>query len=92
MNTHSTKVNVRPGVKEFLSEMSKFYNIIIFTASIIEYAQKIVEIIDPEKICGDKIYWRRDCTKYNGYFVKDLNDLNIDLKDVVILDNMPASY
>ena len=71
--------------------MDKCYNVIIFTASIIEYAYKIVDVIDPKKICG-KIYWRKDCTKYNGYFVKDLKDLNIDLKDVVILDNMPASY
>lgn len=88
---YTTYINIRPGVEEFLKEMDKCYNVIIFTASIIEYAYKIMNVIDPNKICR-KIYWRRDCTKYNGQYVKDLKDLKIDLKDVIIIDNMPASY
>ena len=54
-----------------------------------------MDIIDPKKICG-KILDRSDCTNYrygfNSCYVKDLYDLNIDLKDVVIIDNMPDSY
>ena len=34
--TYEIYVLVRPGTKEFISELSKFYEIVIFTASISE--------------------------------------------------------
>lgn len=38
---------LRPGVDYFLEEMSKFYTLVLWTASTKDYADKILEYIDP---------------------------------------------
>ena len=40
-------VAVRPGTKEFLEEMSKYYELVIFTASLSKYAKgpKIIKVV-----------------------------------------------
>jgi|TARA_B110000285_G_C15025929_1_gene564153 carboxy-terminal domain RNA polymerase II polypeptide A small phosphatase len=44
-------VNVRPYAEEFILHMSKFYEVIMFTASISKYAQPIFNKIDPQRKC-----------------------------------------
>jgi RNA polymerase II subunit A small phosphatase-like protein len=44
-------VNVRPYAEEFILYMSKFYEIIMFTASISKYAQPIFNKLDPQRKC-----------------------------------------
>ena len=43
---HDIHVMVRPGVKEFLENMGKIYEIVIFTASVSKYADPLLDIID----------------------------------------------
>jgi TFIIF-interacting CTD phosphatase-like protein len=38
---------IRPFAKEFLCEMNKFFELVIFTASVKEYADWILEKLDP---------------------------------------------
>mmetsp|Transcript_9462 Transcript_9462/g.8331 ORF Transcript_9462/g.8331 Transcript_9462/m.8331 type:complete len:122 (+) Transcript_9462:210-575(+) len=42
------KFMVRPGVSNFLKEMNKYYEIIIFTAAIQDYADWAINQIDPD--------------------------------------------
>jgi RNA polymerase II subunit A small phosphatase-like protein len=42
---HGINILVRPGTKEFLKEVSKFFEIVIFTASISEVNFKIIYAI-----------------------------------------------
>jgi carboxy-terminal domain RNA polymerase II polypeptide A small phosphatase len=65
-------VNVRPFVQRFLKEMSKCYEIMIFTASIAKYADKVIDFIDPHKFIKYRLY-RTHCTFLNGNFVKDIS-------------------
>ena len=44
---HTVFVHVRPDATYFLNELSQFYEIVIFTASIQEYANPVVDLIDP---------------------------------------------
>ena len=44
-NKHKVYVLKRPHLEEFLEEMSKVYNIIIFTASVKEYANPLLDIL-----------------------------------------------
>ena len=37
---------VRPGCVEFINEMSKYYEIVIFTASLSKYADPLMDILD----------------------------------------------
>ena len=40
-------VQVRPGTKDFLEEMAKHYELVIFTASLSKYANPLLDILDP---------------------------------------------
>ena len=84
-------VKIRPGVKEFLRKMNKIYEIIIFTASIEEYAKPLINLIDQKNFCSYKLY-REHCVFDKNAYIKDLKKLGRDLKDVIILDNSPNSY
>ena len=88
---HDIHVMVRPGVKEFLEKMDKFFEIVIFTASVSKYADPLLDIIDKKGYCPFRLF-REHCSLINTTFVKDLQRLGRDLKDIVIVDNSPLSY
>jgi Dullard-like phosphatase family protein len=85
----TAKVLVRPHLKEFLSSISEYYDVVIYTASEREYAHAVVRLIDPSRKYIKQIYHRDHCvvTK-KGYIVKDLKILAGDhLQKVVLVDN-----
>ena len=84
-------VLVRPGVENFLKTISQLYEIIIFTASLSNYASPLLDIIDPENNIKYRLY-REHCTFINGIYIKDLKKLNRSLKDLIIVDNSPLAY
>ena len=84
-------VLVRPGAEDFIKKVSKYYEVIIFTASIAKYALPLLEIIDNEKNIKYKLT-REHCTFLNGIYIKELKKLNRDLKDLIIVDNSPLAY
>ena len=72
--------------------MHAFFEIIVFTAASQEYADFILNWIDPEK---DFIIHRlyRQHTKYeDGVYIKDLSILNRDLKKTIIVDNIGDNF
>ena len=44
---HNVYIHVRPDATYFLNELSDYFEIIIYTASIQEYADPVIDIIDP---------------------------------------------
>ena len=89
---HDVFVLKRPFVDEFLEQMNKLYNIIIFTASVQEYADPLLDQLDKKRVIKLR-YYRNSCTlDKNGKFVKDLSTLYKDLSNVILLDNNPISY
>ena len=80
--------------------MSKYYEIIIFTASIPIYANKVIDIIDPDKLISHRLFrssWvEHKSINANGdptsYWVKDLSRLSRFIDDIIILDNSPSAY
>ena len=89
--THSLYVLLRPYAKEFIMEMSKIYELVIFTASLSKYADPVVNFIDILQVVNFRLY-RQHCTYHKGIYVKDLAQLNRSLEKVIIIDNSPASY
>ena len=83
----------RPYLDIFLKEMRKIYNIYVFTASIEKYAKPLLDKLDKDNLIIKKFY-RESCLLSEGKFIKDLNslNLNIKLKDIIIIDNNPFSY
>ncbi len=76
---------------QFLKRMAKLYEIVVYTASLSKYADPLVDILDPEKVCAFKLF-REHCTFYNQSFVKDLTRLGRPMKDVIIVDNSPIAF
>ena len=82
---------MRPGVDQFLKKMHKHYELVIFTASLSKYADPLVDILDPGRLCSYKLF-REHCTYVNSAFVKDLTRLGRNMQDVIILDNSPVAF
>ncbi len=81
----------RPGAEEFIKKASDFYEVVIFTASMSKYANPLLDRLDPRHYATHRLF-REHCTFLGSAFVKDLSQLGRDLKDVIIVDNSPASY
>ena len=84
----------RNGVKEFFEEVSKYFDVGIFTASVKEYADAVISFLDPEnKFVKFRLY-RNNCINFNdSFFVKDLRIFkNIDLRKIILIDNSMYSF
>lgn len=79
-------IKLRPGLKEFLENASKLYELHIYTMGTRLYAQNIAYIVDPErKIFGDRILSRDESGSLTA---KNLQRLfPVDTKMVVIIDD-----
>ncbi|KAL7604473.1 hypothetical protein Lser_V15G18291 [Lactuca serriola] len=67
----------RPGLHEFLDQLSKFSNLVLFTAGLEGYAKPLVDIIDAENRFSGRFY--RPSTTSTEYreHVKDLSFVRI---------------
>uniref|UniRef100_A0A915JE66 protein-serine/threonine phosphatase n=1 Tax=Romanomermis culicivorax TaxID=13658 RepID=A0A915JE66_ROMCU len=81
----------RPHVDEFLQRIGGIYECVLFTASLAKYADPVADLLDKQGIFRARLF-REACVFHKGNYVKDLNRLGRDLKQVVIVDNSPASY
>jgi len=82
---------VRPDAELFIKSVAKFFEVVIFTASISKYASPLLDILDKEKNIKHRLY-RDHCTYINGIYIKDLKKCNRSLKDLIIVDNSPIAY
>ncbi|EGR26975.1 NLI interacting factor-like phosphatase family protein, putative [Ichthyophthirius multifiliis] len=82
---------VRPYAEQFLEEMAQYYEIVIFTAALSEYANFILDIIDSKQIISYKLYRQHTALHENSY-VKDLSKIGRDLSKMIIIDNMPENF
>ena len=87
-------INFRKNLNFFLKSISKHFNIILFTASYKEYADVIIDHIDPEKTIFKKRFYKESCINLDDNInIKDLNIFNdINLKRSIILDNNIYSF
>ncbi|KAL1964287.1 hypothetical protein VTN77DRAFT_7107 [Rasamsonia byssochlamydoides] len=85
-------VHKRPHCDEFLRKVCKWYKLVIFTASVQEYADPVIDWLEQERKFFQARYYRQHCTLRNGAFIKDLSSVEPDLSKVMILDNSPISY
>lgn len=84
-------VQVRPGTKDFLEEMAKHYELVIFTASLSKYANPLLDILDPQRLCTGRLF-REHCKQITRLYMKDMSQLGRRIEDVILIDNSPNSY
>ena len=81
----------RPYAENFLKEMSKYYEIVIFTAAIQDYADWILDDFDNEKLISYRLY-RQHSIPAGNYFLKDLSCIGRDLSKIIIVDNVAENF
>jgi Dullard-like phosphatase family protein len=85
---------IRPGLHEFLRFAKNHFEVVIFTASRKEYADCILDYLDPEhNIISHRLY-RDDCISIkNKIFIKDLRIFkNRCLSNMILIDNSFYSF
>jgi CTD small phosphatase-like protein 2 len=86
-------INIRPHAKEILKNLSKNFEVIVFTASHSCYANVVLDFLDPDNRYIHHRLFREHCyTTPEGMHVKDLRVLNRDLHNMVLVDNAAYSY
>merc|ERR1712106_153737 len=80
-------VKTRPYLIQFLQYASTLFEIVVFTASPTMYANRVFDLIDPDRSMIDHRMFRHHCHLHKGNYVKDLSALGRDLSKVVIIDN-----
>ncbi|KAF3762877.1 hypothetical protein M406DRAFT_281055 [Cryphonectria parasitica EP155] len=85
-------VHKRPHCDDFLRRVCKWFNLVVFTASVQEYADPVIDWLESERKFFSARYYRQHCTFRHGAFIKDLSSVEPDLSKVMILDNSPLSY
>lgn len=79
-------IKLRPGLEEFLEELSKKYEMHIYTMGTRAYAENISKLVDPDrKYFGDRILSRDESGSMTAKNLKRL--FPVDSKMVVIIDD-----
>jgi Dullard-like phosphatase family protein len=88
-------LNIRPHFKDWILELNKHYQIIIFTASEKAYADTIIDHLDPTGELIEHRVYRSNCIVTNNRsYIKDLRifEDQWDLKDIILVDNLAKSF
>lgn len=80
------RVAKRPGAEAFLAYMAQFYEIVVFTGNLDNYANPILDKLDPNFYISHRLY-RAETHYKHGTHIKDLSHLNRELKRVIVIDH-----
>ena len=89
--THHVYVIKRPGVDEFLKKVGEWYEVVVFTASVLKYGDPLLDKLDLHNSVHHRLF-RDSCFNYQGNFIKNLSQIGRPLSESIIIDNSPASY
>eukprot|EP01136_Pigoraptor_vietnamica_P001149 Opistho-1_new@27396 len=82
----------RPHVERFLTAVAAWYNVVVFTASLRQYGDPVIDSLDCGRGLIQRRYFRESCIQEYGNYVKDLVKVEPDLSSVLIIDNSPGAY
>ncbi|EEQ38817.1 dullard-like phosphatase domain protein [Clavispora lusitaniae] len=88
---HHVYVIKRPGVDEFLEKVGRWFEVVVFTASVAKYGDPLLNKLDISKSVHHRLF-RDSCYNHEGNFIKNLSQIGRPLSDSIIIDNSPASY
>lgn len=93
LNPEGIFVVERPGLQTFLAELSRFAEVVIFTAGLEDYARPIIDAIDPNNEYFSARIYREGTVSTPVYqCVKDLSRAGRDLARSVLVDDTPLAF
>ena len=91
-NNEEGIIKLRPGIFKFLEEVSKYYELVLFSEASEDYVDLIMNSFEDNiKYFNYKLY-RQHTVIMNQDFLKDLRRLGRPLNTVIIVDNMPQNF
>lgn len=89
--------NIRPGARECLLAAQEHFEVVVFTASMQNYADVILDHLDPKNELIHHRFYRDSCIqrchKDSRIYVKDLRIFkDFELTDIVLVDNAVYSF
>lgn len=82
----------RPHLDAFLRQISQWFHLCIFTASLMQYADPVIDWLDRGQNMFSSRFFRNSCIETNGSYTKDLSLVSDDLSSMILIDNSPISY
>jgi len=82
----------RPYLEEFLAAVSKWFEVVVFTASQKCYANTLLDVIDKDRKYIHHRVFRESCAHYKDNFLKPLQILNRSLSNCFLIDNSPQTF
>jgi len=82
---------IRPGCNKFLKELSQYYEIVVFTAAMPDYADWIMDQIDETGYIAHRLY-RQHTSPKDDYAIKDLRNLGRDIRRTLLVDNLAENF
>lgn len=84
---------IRPYAIECLKQVSKNFEVIVFTASHQCYADAVLDYLDSKREIIHHRFYRQHCVFMDGVYIKDLRIFaNRKIKDMIIVDNYVHSF
>ena len=88
---------IRPYCTQFLREMAQFYEVVIFTAGVQEYADWVIDQLDPKNdLISHRLYRQHTInrSKTNPFpmIIKDLSKIGRSLQKTIIVDNIAENF
>jgi Dullard-like phosphatase family protein len=87
----SSQFLIRPYAQYFLKQMAKYYELVIFTAAVQDYADYILDRMDTEGFISYRLYRRHTNLQANVH-QKDLSRIGRDLSKTLIVDNSAENF
>lgn len=83
-------VRFRPYLMEFVQRMSKLFDLAVYTASTSDYADTIMDVVDPSRTMFCARLSREHCLPVGQMNIKNMSIF--EGKDVIIVDNLIYSF
>ncbi|KAH8322742.1 hypothetical protein KR059_004708, partial [Drosophila kikkawai] len=77
----------RPHVDRFLNNVSRWYNLVVFTCGTEDYASPILDFLDKGRGILDKRFYRQHAIDVGGLRAKYISLCSPDMANILLLDN-----
>ena len=71
--------------------MAEFYEVLVFTAALQDYADWVLDQIDPDKNIKHRLY-RQHALPHGSNYIKDLSRIGRPLNRIIIVDNLAENF